>query len=200
MSTKTDLRPGRQDSRRPLVMEAAARLFATHGFHGTSLRDIAREVGMLPGSIYCHFASKNDLLTAVYEAGVSRILDRVDQALDAGGGPWDRLERACRAHLEVLLEDSPYAKVVIRVLPGDAPQVSAELGRLRERYETRFRALGEDLALTPDRDPAQFRLMLLGALNWTQTWYRPGRASPAEIARHYVRLLRDGALQEGEPA
>ncbi len=198
MSNKTAVRPGRQDSRRPLVEEAAARLFATHGFHGTSLRDIAREVGMLPGSIYCHFASKTDLLIAVYEAGVNRILDRVEQALEAGGGPWDRLERACRAHLEVLLEDSPYAKVVIRVLPGDAPEVAAELTRLRDRYEARFTALVEDLALK--RDPAQFRLMLLGALNWTQTWYRPGRANPAEIAGHYVRLLRDGALQEGEPA
>ena len=200
MSTKTALHQGRQDSRRPLVMEAAARLFATHGFHGTSLRDIAGEVGMLPGSIYCHFASKNDLLVAVYDSGVSRILDRVEQALGSGDGPWDRLERACGAHLEVLLEDSPYAKVVIRVLPGDAPEVAAELARLRDRYEARFSALVEDLALAPDRDPAQFRLMLLGALNWTQTWYRAGRASPAEIARHYVRLLRDGALQEGEPA
>jgi len=38
--------------------------------------------------------------------------------------------------------------------------------------------------------------MLLGALNWAQTWYRPGRHSPRSIARHFVALLRQPITQE----
>lgn len=153
---------------------------------------------MLPGSIYSHFASKSDLLTAVYQEGVARIIERVDRALPAHDGPWERLEAACRAHLEMLLEESPYAKVVIRVLPSDAPEVAPVLTGLRDRYESRFRALVERLELRPGQDTTQFRLMLLGALNWTQTWYRPGGASPKEIARLYVDFLRTGASMEME--
>ncbi|HSM22357.1 MAG TPA: helix-turn-helix domain-containing protein, partial [Rubrivivax sp.] len=44
------------------MLDAAARLFCRQGYDGTSVRDIARAVGMLPGSLYCHFATKEDLL------------------------------------------------------------------------------------------------------------------------------------------
>ena len=50
------------DSRLPKVLDQAAKLFRTQGFEGTSVRDIARAVGMLPGSLYCHFATKEELL------------------------------------------------------------------------------------------------------------------------------------------
>lgn len=186
-------RATRQDSRRPLVMDAAAELFAAHGFHGASLRDIARAVGMLPGSIYCHFPSKSRLLLAVYQEGVERIIDRVDSAVAGCEEPWERIEAACRAHLETLLDGGAYARVVIRVLPADAADVAGELTALRDRYEARFHALVADLDLPPDRDPSRFRLLLLGALNWTQTWYRPDRASPGEIAGQFVAMLRGNA-------
>ena len=60
------IRKPHTDSRLPKVLDEAARLFRTQGFGGTSERDIARAVGMLPGSLYCHFATKEALLTAVY--------------------------------------------------------------------------------------------------------------------------------------
>src|SRR5580692_7559473 len=60
----------RSGSRLPAILDEAARLFAQTGYHDTSIRDIVRATGMLPGSLYCHFASKEDLLVAVYEQGV----------------------------------------------------------------------------------------------------------------------------------
>ena len=49
----------------------------------------------------------------------------------------------------------------------------------------------QDLPLPPRTDRRALRLMLLGALNWSQTWYRPGKDSPQALARRFVRLLRD---------
>src|SRR4051812_19299039 len=109
------------DSRLPLVLDEAARLFRTQGFEGTSVRDIARAVGILPGSLYCHFATKELLLAAVYVRGVEQITGSVQAAVAAHEDPWERLEAACVAHLEAILHDDDYAQVVIRVRPSDAP-------------------------------------------------------------------------------
>jgi hypothetical protein len=44
--------------------------------------------------------------------------------------------------------------------------------------------------LPPGTDRRSFRLGLLGALNWSLAWYRPGGDSPASVARKLLRLLR----------
>ena len=69
MPTKP-LKSSRSDNRLSAVLDAAARLFAGKGYAATSMRDIAEACEMLPGSLYYHFAAKEDLLVAVYEAGV----------------------------------------------------------------------------------------------------------------------------------
>jgi AcrR family transcriptional regulator len=181
----------RADNRLPLVLDAAARLFAEKGYGATSMRDIAGAVGMLPGSLYYHFASKEELLVAVYEEGVRRIKAALAPALAQPGDPWQRLENACAAHLAGLLEGSDYGQVVIRVRPDDAPDVASRLVALRDEYEHAFSQAIQDLPLPPRTDRRALRLMLLGALNWSQTWYRSGKDSPQALARRFVRLLRD---------
>src|SRR5512142_732628 len=127
------LRAPRADNRLPLLLDEAARLFGTQGFHGTSIRDIVRAIDMLPGSLYYHFAAKEDLLAAVYAEGVKRISAHVQAAIAKRSDPWQRLIAACVAHLEALLDQSAYAQVVIRVRPGDAPDVALQLTALRDR-------------------------------------------------------------------
>ena len=189
-------RAPRADNRLPLLLDEAARLFGEQGFHGTSIRDIVRAVDMLPGSVYYHFATKDYLLLAVYAEGVRRISERVKTAIDGRTEPWDRLEAACVAHLESLLGSGDYAQVVIRVRPGDAPSVDRELVRLRDGYEKLFEELVQALPLARGVDRRSLRLMLLGALNWTQTWYHDGRETPRAIARRFVALLRDRVDRE----
>lgn len=184
------LRAPRADNRLPQLLDEAARLIGAQGFQGTSVRDIVAAVDMLPGSLYYHFATKDDLLTAVYAEGVRRISDRVRAAVAANGDAWARLEAACVAHLEALLEDSGYAQVVIRVRPADAPSVAARLVELRDGYERLFVELVAALPVEADVDRKTLRLMLLGALNWSPTWYRPGREDPRAIARRFVGFLR----------
>lgn len=181
----------RADNRVPQVLDAAARLFGDKGFGYTSMRDIAGAAGMLAGSLYYHFASKEDLLIAVYAEGVRRIKEAVLPMLNGNSDPWVRLENVCAAHLKALLADSGYAQVVIRVRPDDAPQAAARLIALRDEYELTFAQAIRALPLPPGTDRRVLKLMLLGALNWSQSWYRPGGDSPQVLARRFVRLLRD---------
>ena len=189
----TRARKPHADSRLPQVLDEAARLFRTQGFEGTSVRDIARAVGMLPGSLYCHFATKEELLSAVYVKGVEQISHAVQTAASCHSDPWDRLEGACIAHLASILRDDDYAQVVIRVRPADVPMVERNLIEWRNRYETLFTHLIKTLPLRRGTDRRAMRLMLMGALNWSQTWYRPnGKLKPRAIAHKFVTLLRQG--------
>jgi TetR/AcrR family transcriptional regulator, cholesterol catabolism regulator len=181
------------DSRLPRLLDEAARLFRTRGFEGTSMRDIARAVGMLPGSLYWHFETKEALLAAVYVKGVQQISGAVQAAVDQHDDPWERLEAACVAHLEAILHDDDYAQVVIRVRPADVPVVQESLVELRNGYEALFTRLIAALPLARGTHRRALRLMLVGAMNWSQTWYRPGgRFNPRSIARKFIALLRQG--------
>jgi len=190
MAVTAPERAPRQDNRQQHLLDAAAGLICRRGYHGTSMRDIARATDMLAGSIYYHFPSKDALLVAIYAEGVRRIAERVDTAVSSGANPMKRLEAACVAHLEMLLTDSDYAQVVVRVLPDDVPTVSARLAVLRDDYEERFRHLIAALGLPRSRR-RYARLTLLGALNGAQAWYRPGGDSPARIARRVLECLRE---------
>ena len=180
----------RADNRLPLLLDEAARLFGERGFHGTTIRDVVRGVDMLPGSLYYHFAAKEDLLAAVYAEGVKRISQRVQAAIARRTDPWQRLTAACVAHLEALLAEGDYAQVTIRVRPADVPEIAESLTALRDRYESIFVELIDALPLRAGVDRRSLRLMLLGALNWSQTWYRPGRDDPRAVARNFVAMLR----------
>ena len=189
----SNVRNPHADSRLPKVLDEAARLFRTRGFDGTSVREIAKAVGMLPGSLYCHFETKEALLLAVYIKGVQQITEAVRSAVADIADPWERLEAACIAHLEAVLQDDDYAQVVVRVRPADVPVAHESLIELRNGYEELFAGLIKDLPLSRSTDRRVLRLMLVGAMNWSQTWYRPGgRFNPRAIARKFIALLRQG--------
>ena len=186
------LRATRADSRLQTLLDVAAGLFAQRGYAATSMRDIALGVKMLPGSVYYHFASKEVLLVAIYEAGVGELEAAVHVALKPGAEPWARLEAACLAHLETVLKRSDYAQVLIRVLPEDVPPVAERLRTLRAGYEQVFRDLVAALPLPTGTDRHALRLMLLGALNWARFWFDPqGRETPRALARKFVGLLKE---------
>ena len=145
---------------------------------------------MTPGAIYVHFASKDALLLAVYEEAVSRVLQAIDTAAAPALDPWGRLEAVVAAHLSTIVDGSDYAKVMTQVLPADVPAIAHDLRALRDRYERRIAILVDELDLPPSVDPRLFRLMLVGAMNWTPVWYND-RGNVAEIARAYVTMLRD---------
>src|SRR5579863_1643361 len=143
------LRAPRQDNRRAQLLNAAARLFRERGFHATSMRDIAKAVGMLSGSIYYHFDSKEEMLLAVYQEGKRRVAEAVDAAVAAESGSWQRLEAACAAHLRALIAHRDYTQVMIQTLPHEAGPAESRIRDLRRDYEQRFRRLIDDLTLPP---------------------------------------------------
>lgn len=154
------------------------------------MRDIAEAFGVLPGSLYHHFPSKNELFIAVYTAGVDQIIHAVKSAVAGIDDPWTALEEACVAHLEqILSERNPMAGVLAGWSTED-PALRNAVIRQRDRYERVFRRLVDAVDLPPGTDRSYFRLALLGALNWAFTWYRAGGESPETVARSIISIFR----------
>lgn len=178
------------DNRRDRLLRVAARLFARHGYEATSMRDIAGAAGMLAGSMYYHFRSKEELVAATHGLGVRQVIDAVTAAIDGVDDPWQRLEAACVAQLQCLLGADDFAAVVRQEFSRVSPSLRRRLVAQRDEYEKLFGGLVAALPLPRGSDRRLLRLMLLGALNATPVWYRPGGDSPAAIARAFVAALR----------
>jgi len=180
----------RRDVRRAQLLESAAIHFREHGYAAASMRDIAAAAGIKAGSMYYHFDSKEDLLVAVHEQGIRRIVTAVETAAAGEIAPWRRLQAAMTAHLSGLLDGGDFAQVVIRELPHESGPVREKLIRLRDHYEVLFRGLVDALPLPSGASRQYLRLMILGAMNWSQTWYRTDGDTPVEIAAAFIRLLK----------
>ncbi|OWJ73057.1 TetR family transcriptional regulator [Haematobacter massiliensis] len=177
--------------RREQIVAVSAALFAEKGYDRTSMRDIAAATGILSGSLYYYFSSKEALFVEVFNAGMAVLTAgaRAAAAMEAVS-PWDRLERIAAAHCRALLENSGLMIMVVPRFPEGMDEYRAELVAGRDAYESIIAEAVKALDLPPDIDPQLFRLQFLGALNWSQSWYRQGLMSPEEIGIHLVRMLR----------
>ena len=179
-------------NRRKQLLDAAAACFSRDGFEAASMRAIADEASMRTASIYYHFESKDDLLVAVHEEALQWISKATGAALREGDSPWERLERACAAHLETLLTGGTYFTAVMAQVPSRV-EGREMIFKMRDDYENIFSDLVADLNLPPDIDMDTLRLMLLGAMNWTFTWWRADRdPKPRTLAASFVSNLREG--------
>jgi TetR/AcrR family transcriptional regulator, cholesterol catabolism regulator len=190
----------RAQAKRELILDAAAEVLAKRGFAGTTLAEIAHGAGTLPGSMYYHFASRDDLVTAVLLRGIGLIQLRVLDALHSLGPTAtakQRLETGLRAQLAFVLEKSAYALAGVKVL-GQLPDgIKAIVGPANAAFERVVLQLFIDAAAEGAIDASvnlpALRLLLAGATNWTAQWHENKNGTPAgEIADLLLRLLFTG--------
>src|SRR3954452_5759434 len=90
-------------SRRAELLALAAKLFAEHGYISTTVRDIADAAGILSGSLYHHFDSKESMLDAILHDFIERTLASYAAVLERGRGPRETFEALLRASLESMV-------------------------------------------------------------------------------------------------
>jgi TetR/AcrR family transcriptional regulator, cholesterol catabolism regulator len=189
-------------TRRSQLTREAARLFAERGYHGTSIGDLAKALGVQKGPLYAHIASKQDLLYETMREGAEAFhaaLDEISDDLRVG----DRIRLALRAHLRVISEQLDVATVFIRewrYLEGErAAEFLADRRRYEERFMTLFREGRERGELRTDLDEQAAVLLVLSAANWAYTWLPPD-ADTDELADRFFAILLDGIRGYSTPA
>lgn len=170
------------DSGRARIMDEAATLFLRHGYEGTSLRQLAEVVGMKAGSLYYHFASKDELLTEILRRGIDVMQSAFDAAeASAGDEPSARVGAHVRAHLAALYENGPYTAAHVMTFRTSPEVVRDAVVPLRDAYEARWTGLLDELQqagrIRPDIDVNLARLTLFGAMNSSVEWFDPMRGN-----------------------
>lgn len=159
------------------VVRAAGRLFADRGYHGTSMRDLGKELGLLGSSLYSHVESKQDLLVEVVEEGGRLFGASADFALATDGTAADRLHALIRGHVEVVVDNIE----VSRTFLNEARMLDEEHRRrvlaARDHYEEAFRSVlregVDDGSFRDGLDPKTTAIFILSMLNATERWYDP---------------------------
>jgi TetR/AcrR family transcriptional regulator, cholesterol catabolism regulator len=194
---KRKLRRNNESNRREELLRVSARLFREKGFDGTSIRDISGAAGMHSGSPFYHFKTKQDILVAVMEQGLAEGLRKSEEVMALSIPPEQKLKGLIRAQLGTILEEG---NDFIPVLLYDWRSLSAANRRrivaLKDRYDTLWQQVIDELKRAGHMpgDAQLVRLLILGAVNWTGTWYRAGgRLSLDAIADGAARLFLQGA-------
>ena len=180
-------------NRREALLRVCARLFREKGFDGTTIRDISAAAGMHSGSPFYHFASKQAMLLAVMEEGLAEGLRRSEAVLARRLAPREKFRRLVRSHLGTILDEgNDFIPVLLYDWRSLTPANRRRVIALKDRYDALWQRMLDELAKTGliAGDPQFARLLILGAVNWTATWYRAGgRLSVDEIAAQAAKLL-----------
>jgi AcrR family transcriptional regulator len=189
-------RDRRRDRQRDAILRAAARLFRERGFADTGMRDIADAADLSPANLYHYFGGKNDLLFYCQDRALDRMLGTVASARRGTRSATERLRSVLTGHLRTLLDDVEGATAHLQTdsLP---PTLRAAIVRKRDRYEHALRRILADGVRSGElasMDPAVVARAMLGAMNWTVTWFRPDGPGTAEsVADGIARFLVRGA-------
>src|SRR5438067_13510881 len=197
--TKSKPRAGRRNNesnRREELLRVSAKLFREKGFDGTSIRDISSAAGMHSGSPFYHFKAKQDILVAVMAQGLAEGLRKTEEVMALTVPPEQKLTGLIRAQLGTILEEgSDFIPVLLYDWRSLTPANRRRIVALKDRYDALWQQVIDDLQRAGHMpgDAQLARLLILGAVNWTGTWYRAGgRLSLDEVADRAARLFLQG--------
>ena len=178
-------------------MRGAIEVFNRRGYDGTSMEDLAKELGVTKSAIYHHVPSKSHLLEAALDEALDGLTEVIDEARSASGSEsaYDRLRTAVTRSIEVLADHLPAVTLLLRVRGNS----DVELNALRRRREIDaaladlVREAVDEGALRDDIDPDLISRLVFGTVNSLIEWYRPdGTQDSAAVAGAVVALAFDG--------
>ena len=178
------------------ILRAAMILFRERGYHGSSMRTLARALRMEAASLYYHFRSKQEILFAILDAHIREMIQHVETAVAAGGPTLTQFQNVIRAIVEVNAK-SPHEQ---RVLIHDLSFLNEDEQRAIKDLERQLVDIVTDLLVRLDaegrivkRTKKIYTMILFGIINFTYTWYDPkGAVGPQEFADMAVELFLQG--------
>ena len=185
-------------TRRGELLRIAAELFATKGFKNTTVRDIAEASGILSGSLYHHFDSKESMIDEVLSTFQEELFGKYDEILASDEDARAKLERAVRVSFEAI-DQHPHE---VAIFQNEADYLGGfeRFGYLAERnaqsrnvWTTLLTEGVETGVLRPDLN-IELTYRFIRDTVWVAVrWYRPGKGlSHDDIADQYLHILLDG--------
>jgi AcrR family transcriptional regulator len=180
------------------ILDAAAQIFRQKGFHGASMQDVAEAVNLQKASLYHHVTSKQEILLALLDRALGMLTEHIAGIAGRDLPADEKLRQMMKAYLSALSDNSDLSSVLLFEHRSLDRKSHARHVPQRDKFESLWReALNEGLrAHVFECDDTGLAVRaLMGMMNWTLTWYRPGGAkSIEEIADEYADLMFHGLL------
>lgn len=192
---------GGEQARQQELLRIAADLFAERGYVATTVRDIADEAGILSGSLYHHFDSKESMIDAILSGFIEETLSGYEAVIAEGKGPTETFKGLIQASLDGMVGN----RSAILIYQNEARFLAAEprfayLGNAHRKFERIWtEVLKRGVKSGEFREGIDPKLVyrLVRDAVWTAPrWYRPGGSPKLEkIAEQYLAVLVDGVAK-----
>jgi AcrR family transcriptional regulator len=185
-------------SRRDELLELAATMFAERGLRATTVRDIADSAGILSGSLYHHFKSKEEMVDEVLRGFLDWLFARYQEIIDTEPNPLERLKGLFMASFEAI--EDRHAQVVIYQDEAKRLSDQARFSYVEERNKEQRKmwmdVLNQGIEegyLRPDLD-VDLVYRFIRDTTWVSVrWYQPGGPLTAEqVGRQYLAIVLGG--------
>jgi AcrR family transcriptional regulator len=179
------------------ILAAAVDLFAEHGYDATSVSQVINRAGVAKGGFYHHFASKDDLLYAVYGDLIDRQLEGMERILAQRMPPAQTLRALIMDLVETTAGSAREALVFSRELSQLGNRRIVQMRSKRRRYHNAVITLVDDAQgrgqFSPVASPETVAFTIFGMVNEMPRWYRPaGRVRPEQIGTEIADLVLAG--------
>ncbi|QTV79071.1 TetR/AcrR family transcriptional regulator [Microbacterium sp. NIBRBAC000506063] len=188
--------------RREQILGIAAHLIARRGYSATTVRDIADEAGILSGSLYHHFASKEAILQEILRSFMTGLLERFEEIVAEDGTPRVVLDKLV-AHAFTTIESQPDA---VGLYQNELAYLAKQPGfEFVQEHSLRIEEIwlgqlqeGQRVGVFRDSLDAGIMYRFIRDAVWSSVgWYRPGRGHTAEsLTENFLELLHQGLLAD----
>jgi TetR/AcrR family transcriptional regulator, cholesterol catabolism regulator len=186
--------------RKEQINEIAQSLFRTKGYAATSMRDLAKEVGIEPASLYNHVKSKEELLQNICFRIADEFFDALQNVLEEDFSAEQKLSKAIDAHVGVILNNLDATTVFFHEWKHLSEPLLSEFKSLRNKYEKQFRSIIEEGIESGEFDEVDAHVsvkLLFAMMNSIYEWYHPkGKLKQKEIVRNILETFVFGIVSD----
>lgn len=183
-------------SKREEIIQLAASLFRKRGYSSTSVRDIAREIGMEASSLYNHIRSKQEILNELMLNVANSFCNGMDSIKEAPLNPLQKLERIVALHVNITINEPD----AVALIPNEWIHLETEgiqdFLKLRDRYEKDFKQILQDCLDQGFIKPVNIDLAsfsILSTLRWLYSWYSKNKdVNVIELEEEMKKCLING--------
>ena len=191
------LQTSRYDQKLEFILRTAARIFAEKSYHSTSMRDISRATNVSLAGLYHYCRSKEELLFLIQDNCFGRVLERLEQQLDAVKDPVARLSLFIENHLSFFAANMAEMKVLSHESESLRGDLHAHVSTRKDNYTKLARKILQEVQdASESKQPVDLTVAtyaLFGMMNWIYNWYDPqGKLKVHDLAQHLTQLFLGG--------
>ncbi|RNI27791.1 TetR/AcrR family transcriptional regulator [Rufibacter immobilis] len=190
----------KKDIRREFIIEEAAKLFKEKGFGGTSMRDLAEQVGMDAATMYHYISSKDEILKTICFDIAHTYITQLTEIEQAQQPITQKLKALIGLHIRLMTTKGPAVSVANNDWKFLSPEPLQEFKNLRSRYEKKLASFieqGVQAGELQEVNASVALFTLLSAVRWVELWWKPNRGvSPEELENTILTILFNGLEKE----